>query len=305
MSKSAILAGETYLGIELGSTRIKAVLIDKAHVPIASGGHSWENRLENGMWTYSLEDIWSGIRACFADLARDVKEKYGVALTTVGAMGVSGMMHGYIAFDEDGNLLAPFRTWRNTITGEAAGKLTQLFGFQIPQRWSVAHLYQAILNGEAHVPDIAYLTTLAGYIHWRLTGEKLVGVGEASGMFPIGSEKNGFDARMLAQFDQLVADKGYAWKLADLLPGVRGAGEEAGVLTEAGAKLLDPSGTFRSGVPCCPPEGRCRHRHGCHQQHCAAYLQRQRRHQRIRNGRAGEAAVPRVYRNRYGSHACG
>lgn len=252
---AAILRGETYLGIELGSTRIKAILIDGAHRPIASGSHGWENRLEHGIWTYSLEDIWSGVQASYAQLAQSVRETYGCELTTLGAMGVSAMMHGYMAFDARGELLAPFRTWRNTITGEAAQKLTQAFNFNIPQRWSIAHLYQAILNGEAHVADIHYLTTLAGYIHWRLTGEKLVGVGEASGMFPIDCETMDYDAAMLESFTGLAVQAGYGWKPLDILPGVRLAGEPGGRLTEAGALLLDPTGALRAGIPLCPPEG--------------------------------------------------
>ena len=183
--KQAIREGRTALGIEFGSTRIKAVLVDESHQPVAMGNHDWENRLEDGVWTYSLEDIWQGLQGCYRELAREVKEKYGVELTTIGSMGFSGMMHGYMAFDREGRLLAPFRTWRNTMTEEACRKLTPVFHFNIPQRWSIAHLYQAMLKGEEHVKDIAFLTTLAGYIHWKLSGEKVLGVGEASGMFPI------------------------------------------------------------------------------------------------------------------------
>ncbi len=241
---------KTALGIELGSTRIKAVLIDENHVPVASGSFEWENRLEGGVWTYALEDVHKGLQACYADLRRDVREKLGVDLTTVGAIGVSGMMHGYLPFDAEGKQLAAFRTWRNTITGEAAEKLTALFGFNIPQRWSIAHLYQAILNGEAHVPSIAYLTTLAGYVHWRLTGEKAVGVGEASGMFPIDSAACDYDEGMLRKFDELTGID-----LRAILPRVRRAGERAGALTEAGARLLDPSGMLRPGIPLAPCEG--------------------------------------------------
>ncbi len=255
MCNVAFKASETYLGIELGSTRIKAVLIDKSHQPIAAGSHAWENKLENGIWTYSLDDVWTGLRACFADLVRDVKTKFSVELTTVGAIGISGMMHGYLAFDKDGNQLAPFRTWRNTITGEASEKLTEHFGFNIPQRWSIAHLYQIILNDEAHVKDISYLTTLAGYIHWQLTGKRLVGIGEGSGMFPVDSTTKQYDTRMMQAFDELVSDKGYPWKLKDILPDLRIAGAEAGLLTKEGAKQLDPSGTFKAGVCLCPPEG--------------------------------------------------
>lgn len=246
---------ETYLGIELGSTRIKAVLIDGSHQPIASGSHAWENRLENGVWTYSLDDAWTGLRACFMSLLQDVQTKYGVQLTTVGSIGISGMMHGYLPFDAAGKQLAPFRTWRNTITGEASRKLTELFGFKIPQRWSIAHLYQSILNGEPHVAEIDCLTTLAGYIHWQLTGEKLIGIGEASGMFPIDTAAKQYDARMADAFDELVAERNYPWKLRDILPAVRVAGDTAGRLTQAGAKLLDPTGTLQPGIPFCPPEG--------------------------------------------------
>ena len=245
----------TVLGIELGSTRIKAVLLDENHLPIASGSHDWENRLENGIWTYSMEDIHTGIQSCYADLKRDVKEKFGVTLTTVGAMGVSAMMHGYLPFDRDGRQLAEFRTWRNTVTGQAAEELTGLFGFNIPQRWSIAHLYQAILNGEEHLPRLDYLTTLAGYIHWRITGEKVMGVGEASGMFPIGGDGRDYDQTMADKFDKLIAPRGYGWKLRDVLPRVLSAGEKAGTLTESGAKFLDPAGDLLPGVPAAPCEG--------------------------------------------------
>ncbi len=252
-SKNALLNGETYLGIELGSTRIKAVLIDGTHSPVATGGHNWENKYEDGKWTYSLDDIWTGIQDCFAQLAQDVSDKYGVKLERVGAMGVSAMMHGYMAFDRDDKLLVPFRTWRNTMTGEAAEKLTKLFGFNIPQRWSIAHLYQAMLNGEPHVSDISYLTTLAGYIHWRLTGEKVLGIGDASGMFPLNDATRQYDADMMDKFDQLTQK--FSWKLSGILPKILLAGENAGVLSDDGAKLLDPTGTLKAGIPMCPPEG--------------------------------------------------
>ena len=241
---------KTVLGIELGSTRIKAVLIDERHLPIAQGDHEWENQLVNGIWTYSMEAIHSGLQACFANLKADVKAKYGVELTTVGAIGVSAMMHGYLPFDKDGRQLAEFRTWRNTITGPAAEKLTALFGFNIPQRWSIAHLYQAILNGEEHVKDIAFLTTLAGYIHWQLTGEKVMGVGEASGMFPIDSGKLDYDEGMLQKFKALTG-----MKLRAILPRVLTAGESGGRLTESGARFLDPTGTLLPGIPVAPCEG--------------------------------------------------
>ena len=253
--KSAILSGKTAMGIEFGSTRIKAVLVDESHQPIAMGTHDWENRLENNIWTYSLDDIWNGLQGCYKSLTDDVKEKYGVALTTIGSIGFSGMMHGYMAFDKDGKLLVPFRTWRNTMTGEACNELTPLLHFNIPQRWSIAHLYQAILSGEEHVKDITFFTTLAGYIHWKLSGEKVLGIGEASGMFPIDSTIRDYDKKMIAQFDELIAPKGFDWKLEAILPKVLCAGENAGTLTAEGAKLLDPTGTLQAGIPMCPPEG--------------------------------------------------
>ena len=253
--KQAIIEGKTLLGIEFGSTRIKAVLTDLEHNPIAQGGHGWENRLDNGIWTYTLDDIWSGLTDCYARLAKDVEEKYGVELKKVGAMGFSAMMHGYMAFDKDGELLVPFRTWRNTITEEASDKLTELFGYHIPQRWSIAHLYQAILNGEEHVGKIDFFTTLAGYIHWQLTGEKVLGVGDASGMFPIDSSKCDYNSRMIEQFDELIADKNLSWKLEDILPKSLPAGVSAGTLTAEGAKKLDPTGKLEAGIPVCPPEG--------------------------------------------------
>ena len=241
---------KTALGIELGSTRIKAVLIDENFIPIASGDYEWENQLVNGVWTYSMDAVHTGLRSCFAALKADVKEKYGLELKEVGAIGVSAMMHGYLPFDRDGRQLAEFRTWRNTITGEAAEKLTALFGFNIPQRWSIAHLYQAVLNGEEHVKDIAFLTTLAGYIHWRLTGEKLMGVGEASGMFPIDSQKLDYDEGMVQKFKALSGID-----LRAILPKVLPAGANAGKLTEAGALFLDPTGALRPGIPVAPCEG--------------------------------------------------
>lgn len=253
--RNAIETDQTGLGIEFGSTRIKAVLIGADHAPLASGGHEWENRYENGVWTYSLDDVWTGLQACFRDLRAAVQAQYGVALRAVGAIGFSGMMHGYMPFDHEGNLLVPFRTWRNTITGQAAAQLTELFQFNIPQRWSIAHLWQAILNGEAHVKEISHLNTLAGYVHWKLTGEQVLGIGEASGMFPIDSTTNDYDAARLAQFDALLAAQGIAWRLRDILPKVLLAGEPAGKLTPEGAKLLDPTGELQPGIPFCPPEG--------------------------------------------------
>lgn len=247
--------GRTVLGIEFGSTRIKAVLAAEDNTPIAVGAHDWENRLENGIWTYSLEDIWNGLQDCYKNLTEDVKKQYGVSLCKIGAIGFSAMMHGYMAFDEKDELLVPFRTWRNTITGPASEKLTEIFQYHIPQRWSIAHLYQAILNGEEHVPSIRYFTTLAGYVHWKLTGVRTLGVGEASGMFPIDTATGQFHEKMIAQFDELVAEKGFPWKLKDILPKVQTAGEMAGTLTQEGAKLLDPTGTLQAGIPLCPPEG--------------------------------------------------
>ncbi|HIS30443.1 MAG TPA: FGGY-family carbohydrate kinase [Candidatus Limivivens intestinipullorum] len=254
-TKELIQEGGVVLGIEFGSTRIKGVLIDGENQVIASGSYDWENRLENNIWTYSLEDIWKGLQGCYRDMTRDVMEKYGVPVTRLAAIGFSGMMHGYMAFDEKGELLVPFRTWRNTITEEASEKLTELFSYHIPQRWSIAHLYQAILNGEEHVKDVRFFTTLAGYIHWKLSGEKVLGVGEASGMFPIDVRECAFNKEMIRLFDEAVAEKGYPWKLEALLPKVLRAGETAGTLTCEGAKLLDPTGTLQAGIPLCPPEG--------------------------------------------------
>ena len=253
--QKAIETGKTVLGIEFGSTRIKAVLIGEDHMPIASGSHEWENQYENGVWTYSLEDVWTGLQDSYRKLSKEVSEKYSVALKTIGAIGFSAMMHGYVVVDKDGNLLVPFRTWRNTITGQAAEKLTDLFQFNIPQRWSIAHLYQAILNKESHVKDISHQTTLAGYVHWKLTGQKVLGVGEASGMFPIDSKTNDYDKGMMEQFNGLLKSENIPWKLEDILPKVLVAGDAAGVLTEEGAKLLDPTGGLQAGIPLCPPEG--------------------------------------------------
>lgn len=250
-----IRKGETVLGMEFGSTRIKAVLIDTSGNPLASGSHGWENRLENQIWTYSLTDIKEGLQDCYAKLKQDVQEKYGETLKRVAAMGFSGMMHGYMAFDAQDQLLVPFRTWRNTMTEQAAKELSETFSFNIPQRWSVAHLYQAILKGESHVSQISFVTTLAGYIHWQLTGEKVVGVGEAAGMFPIDSNTNDYDAAMAAKFDALLQEKGLDYHLTDIFPKVLAAGEKAGVLSAAGAKLLDPAEDLEAGILLCPPEG--------------------------------------------------
>jgi sugar (pentulose or hexulose) kinase len=253
--QKTIESGKTALGIELGSTRIKAVLIGDDHTPITSGSYEWENRYERGIWTYSLEEVWTGLQESYRNLNNEVFEKYNMRLTTIGALGFSAMMHGYMAFDKDGNLLVPFRTWRNTITGQAAEKLTDLFQFNIPQRWSIAHLHQAILNQESHINDICYLTTLAGYVHWKLTGQKVLGVGEASGMFPIDSKTNNYDERMIEQFNQQLKTQNIAWTLQEILPRVLVAGDAAGVLTEEGAKLLDHTGQLPPGIPLCPPEG--------------------------------------------------
>ncbi|MDR2522508.1 MAG: FGGY-family carbohydrate kinase [Synergistaceae bacterium] len=253
--EKSIAERRTYLGIELGSTRIKAVLIGADHAPIASGAYDWENRLEKGVWTYRLDDAWAGLQSSFRSLAGDVRNCYGVPLESVGAIGISGMMHGYLVFNSAGRQLVPFRTWRNTITEKAAALLTEKFEFNVPQRWNIAHLYQAILNQESHVGDIAFLTTLAGYIHWKLTGKKVLGVGEASGVFPIGSGVNDYDARMVRRFDEAVSGlgvSGLGWRLTDILPKVLTAGDDAGTLTEEGARLL---GGLAPGIPMCPPEG--------------------------------------------------
>ncbi|MGY1840761.1 MULTISPECIES: xylulokinase [unclassified Modestobacter] len=251
---AAITSGRTAVGIELGSTRIKAVLIGPDHAPLAVGSHDWENQLVDRRWTYSLDAVWAGVQQSFAALVEDVRRRHDVELTTVGALGVSAMMHGYLAFDAEGELLTPFRTWRNTNTGQAAERLSAEFGCNIPHRWSVAHLYQAVLDREEHVGRLDHLTTLAGYVHWQLTGEQVLGIGDASGMFPIGAD-GGYDTAMLARFDELAAEAGADLTLAGLLPAVAVAGRPAGTLTAAGAALLDPTGQLRPGVPLCPPEG--------------------------------------------------
>ena len=250
-----IEAGKAVLGIEFGSTRIKAVLVDDAGKPISSGTHDWENQLADGIWTYSLDAIWGGLQDCYRDLTEDVKKQYGVEIKTLAAIGFSAMMHGYMAFDENDHLLVPFRTWRNTITGQACEELTPYLNFNVPQRWSVAHLYQAILNGEEHVKQIKFQTTLAGYIHWQMTGEKVVGIGEAAGMFPIDSKTRDYNQTMVDKFDAKLAEKGMPFKLRDIFPKVLVAGENAGTLTAEGAKKLDPTGTLQPGAPLCPPEG--------------------------------------------------
>lgn len=252
--KDVIENGQGIIGIELGSTRIKAVLIGPDNMPLASGGHGWENTLADGIWTYPLEEVWSGIQTSFAELQNDVEKQYGAVIKKVQAIGFSAMMHGYMVFDADDQQLVPFRTWRNNIQEQASNELTELLDYPIPQRWSIAHIYQAILNKEDHIGQIAHATTLAGYVHWKLTGEKVMGVGEASGMFPIDIHTQDYNAAMLEQFDAKVGDA-VGWKLKDLLPKVLGAGEAAGALTDEGAKLLDPAGNLEAGIPFCPPEG--------------------------------------------------
>lgn len=250
-----ILTGNESLGIEFGSTRIKAVLIDESCNPIATGSFDWENKLENGIWTYHTDEIWLGLQAAYESLNNNAEEKFGAKIKKLSSIGFSAMMHGYLPFDKDDNMLVPFRTWRNTMTASAAKKLTELFNFNIPQRWSIAHLYQAILNNENHIDDITYFTTLAGYVHWKLSGQKVLGVGEASGMFPIDSKTNNCNNEMLEKFSQLDEVKARSWKIDEILPKVLAAGANAGVLTEEGAKLLDPSGTLEAGAVMCPPEG--------------------------------------------------
>ena len=254
-ARQCIETGQAVLGIEFGSTRIKAVLVDDDHAPIAQGSYEWENQLVDGLWTYSKEVIWFGLQQCYAELRADVRKRYGVEIEHLGAIGISAMMHGYLPFNKEGHLLTPFRTWRNTNTGPAAAELSKLFVYNIPLRWSISHLYQAILNEEAHVQDIGFLTTLAGYIHWKLTGEKVLGVGDASGMLPVDPETGNYRADMVEKFEALVAPKRFRWKLHEILPKVLKAGENAGFLSETGAKRLDVSGHLKPGVPLCPPEG--------------------------------------------------
>ena len=255
MSKQLIESGKAVLGIEFGSTRIKAVLIDESHNPIAQGSHEWENQLVDGLWTYSIDAIWKGLQDCYSDLCKNVRQQYDVEIKNLSAIGISAMMHGYMAFDKEENILAPFRTWRNTNTGCAAAELSKLFNFNIPLRWSISHLYQAIINNESHINNIDYLTTLAGYIHWQLTGQKVLGIGDASGMLPIDSATKDYSKDMVESFDKHIADKQLSWKLLDIMPKVLSAGEDAGKLTEKGARLLDPTGTLSAGIACCPPEG--------------------------------------------------
>ena len=266
-ARQTIESGKAILGIEFGSTRIKAVLIDQENKPIAQGSHEWENQLVDGLWTYSTEAIWYGVEDCYADLRRNVKREYDCEIEQLASIGISAMMHGYMAFGPNGKatrwapvsesekILAPFRTWRNTNTGKAAAELSKLFNYNIPLRWSISHLYQAILNGEEHVKDITYLTTLAGYIHWRLTDKKVLGIGDVSGMIPVDPNTKTYNAEMVRKFNELVAPYGFPWKLEDILPECLVAGQDAGVLTEHGAQRLDVSGHLKGGCPLCPPEG--------------------------------------------------
>ena len=249
------LNGSECLGIEFGSTRIKAILIDDEFNVLATGSHDWENKLVEGYWTYSIEDIWHGLQSAYKSLNDECENKFSSKITSLSAIGFSAMMHGYLAFDKDDNLLVPFRTWRNTTTAQAARELTKVFNFNIPQRWSIAHIYQAILNNEEHVKDISYITTLAGYVHYKLSGKKTVGIGDASGMFPIDSDINDYNQEMLEKFSNLETVKQFDWDIKDILPKVLLAGENAGTLTENGAKLLDPSGTLKAGALMCPAEG--------------------------------------------------
>lgn len=255
IARNKIIEGKTVLGIELGSTRIKGVLLDDQHTVLATGGFSWENRLEDGVWTYHMEDVWNGIQNCFQELKKNVQDKYGIGLESLGGIGISAMMHGYLVFDENDRQLVPFRTWRNTMTEQATQELMELFEHQIPQRWSIAHLYQSILDNLDHVKDIRYMTTLSGYVHWKLTGEKVLGIDDASGMFPIDTQTKTYYQDMLKKFDQKIADRNYKWKIEEILPKVLVAGEKAGALTKEGATLLDPSGKLKSGIPMCPPAG--------------------------------------------------
>lgn len=254
-TRELIVEGRAVLGIELGSTRIKAVLIDEQYRPIVTGVYDWENHYENGIWSYHIDDAWRGLQACYQDLKKNVQEQYGITLKKVASMGISAMMHGYLVFDSTDNILAPFATWRNCYT-EAEGKeLSELFDYNVPQRWSIAHLLLAIRKKKTHVRAIKYMTTLAGYIHWQLTGKKVIGVGDASGIAPIDIKVGDFYTHMMHQFDKLVAGDTHDWKVRDILPQVLLAGEDAGTLTERGAKLIDTSGDLEVGIPCCPPEG--------------------------------------------------
>ena len=255
LTAEKIRAGKTSLGIEFGSTRIKAVLIDDTYTTIAAGDYGWASHLEDGLWSYSQEEIWTGLQTAYAALAEDVENAYGEKLTRVGRIGFSAMMHGYLAFGKDGELLVPFRTWQNTNTSEAHEKLSELFQYNIPERWSIAHLYQAVLNNEEHIGKVDFFTTLAGYVHWKLTGKKVLGVGDASGMFPIDPTTHTYETEFIEKFNAIPEVAAQPWKLADLLPEPLVAGTPAGTLTEEGAKLLDPTGTLQSGITFAPPEG--------------------------------------------------
>ena len=255
LTAEKIRAGKTSLGIEFGSTRIKAVLIDDTYTTIAAGDYGWASHLEDGLWSYSQEEIWTGLQTAYAALAEDVENAYGEKLTRVGRIGFSAMMHGYLAFDKNGELLVPFRTWQNTNTSEAHEKLSELFQYNIPERWSIAHLYQAVLNNEEHIGKVDFFTTLAGYVHWKLTGKKVLGVGDASGMFPIDPTTHTYETEFIEKFNAIPEVAAQPWKLADLLPEPLVAGTPAGTLTEEGAKLLDPTGTLQPGITFAPPEG--------------------------------------------------
>jgi sugar (pentulose or hexulose) kinase len=255
LTAEKIRAGKTSLGIEFGSTRIKAVLIDDTYTTIAAGDYGWASHLEDGLWSYSQEEIWTGLQTAYAALAEDVENAYGEKLTRVGRIGFSAMMHGYLAFDKNGELLVPFRTWQNTNTSEAHEKLSELFQYNIPERWSIAHLYQAVLNDEEHIGKVDFFTTLAGYVHWKLTGKKVLGVGDASGMFPIDPTTHTYETEFIEKFNAIPEVAAQPWKLADLLPEPLVAGTPAGTLTEEGAKLLDPTGTLQPGITFAPPEG--------------------------------------------------
>ena len=255
LTAEKIRAGKTSLGIEFGSTRIKAVLIDDTYTTIAAGDYGWASHLEDGLWSYSQEEIWTGLQTAYAALAKDVENAYGEKLTRVGRIGFSAMMHGYLAFDKNGELLVPFRTWQNTNTSEAHEKLSELFQYNIPERWSIAHLYQAVLNNEEHIGKVDFFTTLAGYVHWKLTGKKVLGVGDASGMFPIDPTTHTYETEFIEKFNAIPEVAAQPWKLVDLLPEPLVAGTPAGTLTEEGAKLLDPTGTLQPGITFAPPEG--------------------------------------------------
>ena len=276
--KSTIEQGKAILGIEFGSTRIKAVLIDEENKPIAQGCHEWENQLADGLWTYSTEAIWYGLQDCYADLRANVRKEFDIEIENLAAIGISAMMHGYMPFDKNEEILVPFRTWRNTNTGKAAAELSELFVYNIPLRWSISHLYQAILNGEEHVKDIDYLTTLAGYIHWQLTGRKVLGVGDASGMIPIDPETKTYYASMVEKFDTLVAPKGFPWKLLDIMPEVLVAGDDAPAPSPPRAPSVSTSQVISSPAYPSVPGRRRRHRHGGHQRRAPAHRQRLGRH---------------------------